>query len=79
MQEEFFEINKIISLLSRGAFSPALVSAIVKSALVYQYMQADVLDVLQKNFEQQIADDFINETKAAIKTIVETLQKNKLI
>ena len=79
MQEEFYCINNIISLLSKEVFSPALVSAIVKSALVYQYMQSDVLSVLQKNFDPQVAEDFISETKAAIKTIVELLQRNKLI
>lgn len=79
MQEEFYVINNIIALLSQGTFSPALVSSIVKSALVYQYMQSEVLNVLQKNFEPTVAEAFINETKAAIKTIVETLQKNRLI
>ena len=79
MQEEFCNINSIISILSKGVFSPALVSAIVKSGLVYQYMQAEVLEVLQKNFNPELAEIFIDKTKTTIKTVVEQLQKNKLI
>ena len=79
MQEEFCNINSIISILSKGVFSPALVSAIVKSGLVYQYMQTEVLEVLQKNFNQELAEIFIDKTKTTIKTVVEQLQKNKLI
>ncbi|MBE7710936.1 MAG: motility associated factor glycosyltransferase family protein [Cyanobacteria bacterium SIG31] len=79
MQDEFKEINNIISLLSKGGFSPALVSAIVKSALIYQCMQADVLKVLQKNFEAELAENFIEKVKSSIKYVVELLQKNKLI
>ena len=79
MQEEFCHINEIITMLSRGSFSPALVSVIVKSMLVYQYLQADVLKVLQKNFDPELAQQFIENTKVAIKKIVEQLQKNKLI
>ena len=79
MQEEFNGINNIITLLSKGAFSPALVSSIVKSVFVYQYMQADIVNVLQRNFEPQLAENFISETKQAIKQIVEILQRNKLI
>jgi hypothetical protein len=55
------------------------VSAIVKSMLVYQYLQADVLTVLQRNFDPELAQQFIDNTKIAIKNIVEQLQKNKLI
>ena len=66
-------------MLSKGVFSPALVSSIVKSVLVYQYMQAEILTVLQRNFDPELAQKFIDNTKVAIKTIVEQLQKNRLI
>lgn len=79
VQEEFCSINNIISILAKGVFSPALVSSIVKSVTVYQYMQAEVLTVLQKNFDPELAQKFIDNTKVAIKTIVERLQRNKLI
>ena len=79
MQDEFCNINAIISMLSKGVFSTALVSSIVKSVMVYQYMQTEVLNVLQKDFESDLAQGFIDKTKLAIKTIVELLQKNKLI
>ena len=79
MQEEFCSINNIIAFLSKGTFSPALVSSIIKSVLVYQYMQAEILTVLQRNFDQELAQQFIDNTKAAIKAIVEQLQKYKLI
>ena len=42
-------------------------------------MQTEVLNVLQKDFEPDLAQGFIDKTKLAIKTIVELLQKNKLI
>ena len=79
IDEEFCAINNIISILSKRAFSPALVSAITKSILIYQYMQAEVLTVLQKNFDVELAQTFIEKTKDAIKTIVELLQRSKLI
>lgn len=47
----------------------------MKSPLMYQYMQADILKVLQSNFESGYADEFIEKAKAAIKVIVENLQK----
>ena len=72
-KEELMLIHNVISILSRGVFSPALVSAIVKSPLMYQYMQADILKVLQSNFESGYADEFIEKTKSAIKDIVENL------
>ena len=72
------EFCNIITVLSKGVFSPALLSAIVKSAFVYQYMQSDVLEVLQKNYAPELAEPFIEKTKNAIKVIVELLQKNKL-
>ena len=78
VQEEFRSINDIISILSKGSFSLALVSSIIKSTLVYQYLQADILTVLQKNFDPELAQSFIDNTKNAIKVIVEQLQKNKL-
>lgn len=79
IQEEFCNINNIISLLSKEVFSPALINAVVKSVFIYQYLQADILNVLQKNFDPDLAQDFINKTKIAIKEIVTLLQKNKLI
>ena len=79
IQEEFKEINNIISLLSKNVFSSALVSAIVKSVFIYQYMQADVLKVLQRNFAPELAQDFIDKTKLSIKVVVDMLQKNRLI
>ena len=79
MQEEFCNINNIISILSQGSFSTTLVSAIIKSVLVYQYMQAEILTVLQKNFDPELAQTFVDSTKQAIKTIVEYLQRYKLI
>lgn len=79
LQEEFKEINNIISILSKEVFSSALVSAIVKSVFIYQYMQADVLKALQRNFAPELAQDFIDKTKNSIKTVVDLLQKNKLI
>lgn len=78
-QEELKLINDVILILSKGVFSPALVSAIVKSPLMYQYMQADILKVLQLNFESGYADEFIEKAKSAIKDVVENLQKNRLI
>ena len=79
IQEEFMNINQIITQLSKGIFSPALVNTIVKSAFIYQYMQADVLEVLQKNFAPELAESFVDSAKASIKTIVELLQQSKLI
>ncbi|MCQ2739921.1 MAG: DUF115 domain-containing protein [bacterium] len=79
VKEEFYNINNIIEVLSKGVFSPALVSSIVKSAFIYQSMQGDVLAVLKKNFDTQYADEFIEKTKLAIKNVVEILQRNKLI
>lgn len=78
-KEELKLINNVISILSKGVFSPALVSSIVKSPLMYQYMQAEVLKVLQSKFETGYAEEFIENTKAAVKEIVESLQKNRLI
>ena len=42
-------------------------------------MQREILTILQRNFEPEIAEDFIAKTKSAIKVIVETLQQYKLI
>ena len=66
-------------MLSKGIFSPALISTIIKSVFIYQYMQAEILEVLQKNFEPQYAEEFIEKTKNSIKVVVETLQKQQLI
>lgn len=79
MQEEFKSINAIIETLSQGVFSPALVASIIKSVFVYQYMQAEILNVLQRNFDPELAQKFIDNTKLAIKIVVEELQKNRLI
>ena len=78
-QDELILINNIISFLSKGTFSPALVSSIVKSQLMYQYMQADILEVLQSGMRESLAEDFINKTKDGIKYTVESLQKYKFI
>ena len=78
-QEELFLINNVITLLSKNVFSPALVSSIVKSSLLYAYMQADILRVLQAKFDSSYAEDFIEKTKIAIKEIIDALQKNRLI
>lgn len=77
--EELRLINGVISVLSKGVFSPALVSSIVKSPLMYQYMQADILKVLQAKMESESPEEFIQKTKVAIKDIVDSLQKNRLI
>ena len=79
IQEEFYNINNIISMLSKGVFSLELVSSVIKSNFIYQYIQADVLNVLQKNFDPELAQNFVDNTKSAIKIVVEQLQKNKLI
>ena len=78
-QNELQLINEVISLLSKGEFSPALVSAISKSPLMYQYMQADILEVLQSKMAEELAEGFISKAKEGIKFIVEALQKNNLI
>ena len=78
-QNELHLINNIITILSKGTFSPALVSAIVKSSLIYQYMQVDIIKVLQAKFDSGLAEGFINNTKNAIKIVVDILQKNRLI
>ena len=79
MQDEFLNINNIISKISKNVFSPELISSIIKSALIYEYMQAKILIVLQKNFDEELAENFITETKNSIKFIVEKLQTSKLI
>ena len=79
LQDELFLINNIINILSMNDFSLALVSAIVKSPLTYQYMQADVLNVIQSNFDPALGNDFLDKTKVAVRTIVDLLQKNRLI
>ena len=78
-QDELLLINEIIALLSRNEFSTALVSSISKSPLMYQYMQAEILEVLQQKMAEELAESFISKTKEGIKYIVETLQKNNLM
>ena len=78
-QDELLKINEIIALLSRNEFSTALVSSIAKSPLMYQYMQADILECLQQTMAEELAEGFINRAKEGIKYIIETLQKNNLI
>ena len=78
-QAELVTINEVIALLSKGEFSPALVAAITKSPLMYQYMQADILEALQSKMADRLAEGFINKAKEGIKYIVEALQKNNLI
>lgn len=79
IQQEFANINNVITILSKDIFSAELITAIVKSTLLYQYMQSDVLRVLQKNFDSELAEEFTNKAKTSIKTIVDLLQKNKII
>jgi len=79
IQDEFCNINNIISILAKETYSAELVSSIIKSVLVYQYMQKDILTTLQSNFNPQLAEEFINKTKQAIKLIVETLQRDKML
>ena len=78
-QNELFLINNVISLLSKGVFSPALISSIVKSSLLYAYMQADILNVLQSKYDSSLAESFIEKAKIAIKKVIDSLQKNLLI
>lgn len=78
-QDELLLINEIIALLSKAEFSPALVASIAKSPLMYQYMQADILEVLQSNMAENLAEDFITKAKEGIKYVVEALQQNNLI
>ena len=78
-QQELFLINNVITLLSKGIFSPALVSSIVKSPILYQYMQPDILRALQTNLADEYAEEFIGKTKTSIKSVVDMLQKNELI
>ena len=79
IQDEFMQINSIISHLSKGHFTPSLINTIIKSAFVYQYMQSEILEILQKNLAPEKGDEFIAQTKASIKNIVEHLQYCKLI
>lgn len=79
IEEEFCYINNIITMISKGIFSPALLTAVVKSSFIYQYMQSEVLNVLQKNYAPELAEPFIENTKNSIKVVVELLQKNKLV
>jgi hypothetical protein len=78
-KQELYLINNVIALLAEEAFSPALVSSIVKSPILYQYLQAEVLKALQSRMEDSMALEFIENAKAAIKDIVELLQINGLI
>ena len=78
-QEELVLINNIIMLISKNVFSPALVSSIVKSTLMYQYMQSDILKVLQSKMDEGYADEFISKAKLAIKDVIDLLQQNSMI
>ena len=78
-QAELYLINAVISLLSNETFSPALVSAIVKSPILYEYLQADILKVLQSRMDDGLAEEFLGKTKSAIKEVVDILQRNRLI
>lgn len=78
-EEELRLVNNIIEILAKNTFSPALVSSVVKSPMMYQYMQADVLKVLQSKMADGYADEFVTNTKAAVKEVVDVLQRNKLI
>ena len=78
-KDEFALINNVIEFLAKAAFSPALVASIVKSSLLYQYMQADILQALQTKMADSMAEEFINKTKEGIKFVVDGLQRNSLI
>ena len=79
VQNELTLINNVIEFLSKGSFSPALIASIVKSSLMYQYMQANILEVLQSKMADNLAEDFINKTKESVKIIIDYLQKYGLI
>ena len=66
-------------MLSKEEFSPALVSSIVKSPIMYQYMQADILRVLQAKMNMEQAEEFMQTAKKAIKEIIDLLQKGGII
>ena len=78
-QEELFKINSVIENLSKGEFSPALMSSIVKASVLYQYMQADVLKVLQSKANEELIGEFITKTKNSVKNVIDLLQRNRLI
>ncbi len=78
-QDELALINAVIALLSKGAYSPALISTIAKSPLLYQYMQADILKVIQSKMNPVFAEEFMTQAKQGIKEVIDVLQKNRLI
>jgi hypothetical protein len=78
-EKELLIINDVISLLSKNEFSPALVSSVTKSPLLYQYMQTEILEVIQSGMNERLAEGFITKAKEGIKYIVDTLQSNNLI
>ena len=78
-EKELLTINDIIALLSKGEFSPGLVSAVAKSPLLYQYMQAELLEVIQSGMDERLAEGFITTAKEGIKYLIDSLQKNNLI
>lgn len=78
-QSELALINEVIALLAKGAFSPALISTIAKSTLLYQYMQADILKVIQSKMNPVFAEEFMAQAKQGIKEVIDILQKNRLI
>ena len=57
----------------------ALISAIAKSPLLYQYMQADILKVIQSKLSPVFAEEFMAQAKQGIKDVIDVLQKNRLI
>ena len=52
---------------------------VIMLSLLYEYMQADILNVMQAKFDSELAAEFIDKTKAAIKKVIEYLQKLNLI
>ena len=42
-------------------------------------MQADIIQVMQSKFDPNLAEEFIEKAKTAIKAVVEYLQKYRLI
>ena len=78
-QEELTLINEVIALLAKNTYSPALISSIAKSPLLYQHMQADILKVIQSKMNPVFAEEFLTQAKQSIKEIIDVLQKNRLI
>ena len=79
INQELFLINNVANMLTKSIFSPALISSIVKSPILYQYMQAEILHALQSGMSENLAKDFLNNTKVSIELVIGLLKKNKLV